>query len=140
MSTKRWDFTVSSDDEGWCHATGYCSGFTHPDEVDRQSEERGWGKMRQEEREKTLLHQAKFHTDGHATAAEANACHEEYELDFELRFGENPDEMLKCAVCGDFTTGRVSLGEFRRYVMCTAHHTREEVAKVRDAERAARGL
>ncbi len=94
--------------------------------------------MRQEERDKTLLHRAKFHEDGHATAKEASDCHDDYELDFELRFSENPDEMLKCASCGDFTTGRCTVGTFGRYVLCRQHQTRDETKKVRDADRAAR--
>lgn len=138
QSDKRWDFTVSSDEEGWAHATGYCSGFQHPDEVDKKGEEQGWGKMRQEEREKTLLHEAKFHKDGHATSQEASDCHDEYELDFELRFSENPDEMLKCASCGDFTTGRTTLGTFGRYTLCTSHQTRDDAKKARNEDRAKR--
>jgi len=132
----RWDFTGSSDEEGWCYPSGYCSGFQHPDEVDRRAEERGWPKMSPEDRERALAHQAKFHKDGHATAAEANACHDEYELDFELRFYENPDEMLKCDSCGDFTTGRATLGDFHRLTLCQQHQTRDDVKKVREAERA----
>lgn len=138
QSDKRWDFTVSSDEEHWCHATGYCAGFEHPDEIDKKSEEHGWPKLRPEERDRMLEHQAKFHSDGHATAKEASDCHDEYELDFELRFGEEADTQKKCASCGEFTTGRATLGTFGHYVLCKAHQTRDDAKKTRDEERAKR--
>ena len=137
QSTGRWDYTVSSDDEGWAHATGYCAGWRDPDETDSWLK-RHYGasmKVRPEEREKLHRFRDKFHSDGHATAEEAEACHDEYELDFELRFREDQDVMKRCAVCGEFTTGRADLGEFRRYAACKEHQTREAVKEVRDQER-----
>jgi len=133
-STGRWDYTVSSDEEGWSHATGYCAGWTHPDEIDASSEKYGMPKMKQEERERRLQHKDKFHSDGHATAKEALACHREYELDFEIRFFEDKSTQKKCGVCDELTTGRASLGEFRRYVACPEHQTREGIMVLQERE------
>jgi hypothetical protein len=136
----RWDFTVSSDEEGWCHAAGYCVGWKDPDETNEELRKKFGDNylIRPEEADKMRQFQSKYHKDGHATSEEASACHDEYELDFELRFSENPDEMLKCVSCGDFTTGRCTLGAFGRYVLCSSHQTREDAQKARDVERASR--
>lgn len=141
QSDMRWDFTVSSDEEGWAHATGYCVGWKDPDDSNKELSEKFGDHylIRPDEAEKMRQFQAKFHSDGHATAQEASDCHDQYELDFELRFSENPDEMLKCASCGDFTTGRCTVGTFGRYVLCSSHQTPDEVKRVRAAEREVRG-
>lgn len=140
QSDMRWDFTVSSDEEGWAHATGYCVGWKDPDDSNRELKEKFGDNylIRPDEAAKMRQFQSKYHSDGHATSQEASECHDEYELDFELRFHENPDEMLKCACCGDFTTGRATLGQFNRYTLCQQHQTRDDAKKCREEERAKR--
>lgn len=139
-STGRWDYTVSSDEEGWAHATGYCTGWRDPDETDKILAERYGATMKTdpETREKLYKFKDKFHSGGHATAEEAAACHREYELDFELRFSEDKDVMKRCEVCEEFTTGRASLGQFGHYAVCPKHRTREGVKEARDLEDARR--
>lgn len=138
--TGRWDYTISSDEEGWAHATGYCTGWKDPDETDKLLAEKygAMMKTRPETREKLYKFKDKFHSDGHATAEEAEACHREYELDFELRFYEDQGTQKKCGVCEEFTTGRVSLGEFGHYVACQKHQTREDAKALREREDARR--
>jgi len=136
QSNGRWDYTVSSDEEGWAHATGYCTGWRDPDETDAYFAKQGMGevKVRPEVREKLHRFREKFHSDGHATAAEAEACYREYELDFELRFSEDKDVLKRCGVCEEFTTGRASLGQFGHYAACPKHQTREDVQEIRTRE------
>lgn len=140
QSDMRWDFTVSSDEEGWAHASGYCVGWKDPDVTNEELRKKFGDNylIRPDEAAKMRQFQSKYHSDGHATAQKASDCHDEYELDFELHFSENPNEMLKCACCGDFTTGRAKLGTFGYYTLCSSHQTRDDVKKVREEERAKR--
>ena len=126
-SDKRWDMTVSSDEEGWCHAIGYCgekpvdpSTQTHlpVHEVNSQ----GWYR----DREPFL---DKYHRDGHATAQEADACWKEYQLDVELSFHDVVDEARMCALCTRWTQRVAVIGhEFsERIWLCEGHANRAGV-------------
>lgn len=149
QSDKRWDMTVSSDEEGWAHAIGYCAGWKgDPDEAERERLEKmfgeGFADRLAAELEPLRQHQAKFHRDGHATAEEAYACYKQYELDTKLRFWESKSEQKKCQICEAWTTHRAELGEFHReFFLCLEHATRENVVLVmeeQDKERKARNV
>ncbi len=132
---KRWDFAVSSDEEGWAHPDGYCAGWRSPEETDALAAEKGWPLLSKEGAEAIRLNRDKFHSDGHATAEEAEACHREYVLDFELTRYEEKDVHRKCDSCGTFTPGRVALGQFERFNLCPSHQSREDVKRVGDEAR-----
>lgn len=126
----RWDYTVSSDDEGWCHALGYCGGWRYDD----ISEERvlyAWGTREafDEHVEKMRPFKDKFHTTGHETPAEAVDCYATWELDHELRFFVDPATQKVCQAgdCGKWTCGRAQLGNRRFFVLCEEHQTKDIV-------------
>jgi hypothetical protein len=143
-SDKRWDMTVSSDEEGWAHAIGYCAGWKgDPDqgETDRMTSLFGEGFVDRlkAELEPKRQFQANYHRDGHATREEAEACYERYELDCELRFWESKSEQKKCQICEAWTTNRAELGAFHReFILCSEHATRDNVKGLKDKEDADR--
>lgn len=75
-----------------------------------------------------------FHTDGHATEAEAVACYRKFLLDTQLRFSEKPaeDAQHKCAVCGAWTqhAGWIAGEAHHFWHLCLAHQSREAVETV----------
>lgn len=127
----RWDMTVGSDEERWTHAIGYCHGW-------REYSEDDFRKIPglKSEVERLRFHREKFHEDGHATAAEAEACWLRFQLDAELRFFEARDEQRKCEVCQVWTTGRAELGrEMPKYwTICPEHQTRHAVENLAAAD------
>jgi hypothetical protein len=87
---------------------------------------------------KTEPFAAKYHTDGHATAAEAEACYRQFQLDQELRFHDdnaNASSQHRCKApgCAAFTSGMALMGEFNMLPMCSLHRNRESVEAVLDA-------
>jgi len=134
----RWDMTVSSDDEGWCHAIGYCAGPFRPLEPSVA--------LRQEQCDEYNRKHAPFsdryHADGHESSQEAEACYREYRLDHELRFWpdrEDAREQHRCEApgCGAWTSGRGEMKPFDLWHLCAEHQTREAVKALLDARRAA---
>ena len=139
-STARFDMTRRTDDPpGGPHPVGYCAGWpgdwTSGDaEVDERAILTAYRSREAYEaflrREEPL--RAKYHTDGHATAEEAFACHREFQLDHDLRFHEDPQAYRPCAECGTLTTARGGLQNCmasRSVPLCPAHHDRAMVAK-----------
>jgi hypothetical protein len=128
---KRFDMTVSSDDEGWCHPIGYCAGWKDLSDEEYKKTFSWAGEEMiarfKADHEKLRPFQAKYHDDGHETREQAAACYREYEFDNELHFHELRDEQRKCAVCDAWTQGYASLGEFHRFYLCDAHKNREGV-------------
>lgn len=122
----RWDYTVSSDEEGWVHAIGYCAGWIEPEDGVLGQPHADALRARMEP------HRGKYHRDGHATSAEAASCYREYELDQHLRFFEDRDTQERCEApgCGAWTQGRAQLGQFRVFPLCATHQTRDVVAEV----------
>jgi hypothetical protein len=103
----RWDYTYSNS-YGAC-AVGYCS-----NDGDAS---------------------AGFHADGHSTAAEAEACFRRYEVERHAKVYDAKDEQKRCAVCGEWTLGRVMVGVFHRvYVLCAHHQTPEHIASQHSAD------
>jgi len=128
QSTKRWDYTVSSDDEGWCHPTGYCSGWKDYTEDELDALEKSGNDGMREWYGEMLPFKEHYHSTGHASAEEACACYRAYELDLDLRLDVKArDEQRKCAACGVWTQGMASLGSFRRWPLCDEHRTRGQV-------------
>lgn len=124
QSDRRWDMTCGSDEERWTHAIGYCAGW-------RDCTEEEFRKIPglKAEVERLRFHREKFHRDGHASAAEAEACWLRYQLDIELRFFDAKDEQRKCAVCEVWTTGRAKLGHEMPtfWPLCPEHQLRHSV-------------
>ena len=126
----RFDYTVSSDEEHWVHALGYCAGYHEINEDD-------WPfgiEMAREENARIAPFKHKYHVDGHATASEAQECYNEYLLDQCLIFGDDDPaatELHKCqaAGCSEFTSGSASFrGEhLHHFWLCKSHRTRESV-------------
>jgi hypothetical protein len=141
----RFDMTVSSDEEGWAHAIGYCTGWRgDPDEAECERLTKmfgeGFAERLQAEWKERLPFKDKFHTDGHATREEAAACYRQYELDCEIRFWDSKSEQKKCQVCEVWTTHRAELGESlsRHFILCPEHATREQVATLMEKNDVAR--
>lgn len=129
-SDKKWDMTVSSDDEGWCHAVGYCREWPYRGVDPKMAEISPQFEIDYErEMKEALPHRDKYHTHGHETAAEASKCWREYQLDNELRFYEDDDEKKRCEVCQEWTGGRADVG-WEHHILCKEHQTREHYASI----------
>lgn len=131
-SDKRWDYTVSSDEERWCHAIGWCAGWTEtPLEELQEKHGEALGRMIFQERENRRPFKDRYHDTGHATAEEAQACYRDYLLTEELELLSPPAKVMtkhKCELCDEFTAGAACIrgGHWRRY-FCDAHRTLEQV-------------
>lgn len=89
---------------------------------------------------KYAVHREKYHTDGHATPAEACECYKLYQLDNSLSFhpGDDIDAALKrqaqihyCEVCKAPTTSWAHIvGELREFPLCKAHLNREAMEQI----------
>ena len=120
VSNSRWDSTVSSDEEGWTHPTGYCAGLR---EVEGEDPDRTAKKLELKD---------KFHSDGHATAEEAMECQLQYDLDFEVCTRGAMGVQHKCAAdgCEEWTNLQTRVGEFHQFWLCNEHTKRDELEKL----------
>lgn len=126
LSDKRYDFTCKNDNRVW--PVGYCAGprvytaadfnFMSEEAAAREAEKLNakYGPLRE-----------RFHTDGHATEAEAQACYRSYLLDTRLEFA-NPalpevSTQVGCAHCGAWATGGATLDQ-SSWPLCGEHQTR----------------
>jgi len=132
----RFDMTVSSDDEGWTHAIGYCAGWRELFKAECDRIHIPWEVARKDQDKKRPF-QSKFHKEGHGTAEEAHECYNNYILDILTEFDViDNDGKLKCKVCSDWTQNRVMFrgsGVFKPPVpLCSKHNTREHVKRIFD--------
>jgi hypothetical protein len=120
----RWEMTVSSDEERWCHPAGYCAGWPSDDLPTVVSPE-----LCEQLRQRRLPFRDKYHDDGHGSANLARACHREYELDQCVRVRHDPETQHKCALCGAWTNTTVEVGNVvpRRVVLCSQHQGRDDI-------------
>ena len=88
-SDRRWDYTSSTGSTS-PRPIGYCCGGDAP-----------------------------YHSDGHTTAEEAEACFRKYEAETQLRAHDAPNEQKRCVICDAWTTGRVSVGAFANGACCS---------------------
>lgn len=144
QSDKRWDMTVSSDEERWTHAEGFCAGTFEkqwPDWPEGETPERLRFWMSREyylaRREEHRPHAAHYHDDGHATAEEASACYERFGRLVERRDVVDENEQRKCQVCSAWTTHRVLIGHsiHQELVLCPAHQSDADVEAALAKER-----
>jgi hypothetical protein len=144
-SDKRWDMTSGTGSSA-AHAIGYCAGWREPatgEEAERLEKQLGSGFVESLNRdtEAKRPHQAKYHRDGHATAAEADACYQQYQLDNELEFYGKPtgkvDTLHACKRpgCSEFTAGMARLGQHRHFYLCDEHRNRETVEFILESVR-----
>lgn len=118
---KRWDYTRRNDSRIW--PVGYCGGWR----FDREPPPglHNW----EQTKAKYEPFRANYHTDGHETREEAEACYRRYELDTELHFGTLLNQRLRCDVCEQFTDGTANTRHFHA-IVCAAHQTREAVERL----------
>ncbi len=140
QSDQRFDMTVSSDEEGWTHAIGYCSGWPGDKPPDDNTIRKIWWSLAAWKKHIDRIEpfHANYHRDGHETRAEAEACYTKYQLDNELRLdGHDESQQKKCVICSEWTQGRAALlGEsFREFVLCDAHRTREHIEQLINSHR-----
>jgi len=139
ISNGRWDYTSGTNSSG-IFAIGYCAGWPeHTRESLEAKSVRGYlVEAILADQEKRRPSAAKYHSDGHATAEEAVACHLQYELDTALAFVDDPSKQERCATCEEWTTGRATFrGDsfLRLFALCPKHQTREDVEKKIAAEK-----
>lgn len=103
VSDGRWDYTCGSSPVGYCCNERLAEVF------------KGEG----------LWIEGKHHVDAHATREEAEACYKAYLLDTRTRESAMKDQMGRCRVCGEFTTGLMCVGAYQLYILCDAHRNRE---------------
>lgn len=136
----RYDFTCMNDGKVW--PVGYCHRFRTwtASDFNFMPEETAHAEAAKLN-EKYAPHADLFHEDGHATAAEAQACYRRYLLDTKLEFSTqpNPDEQHRCAaiisppgaekqLCGAWTqhAGWVAGSvDSLLWPLCPTHQTRE---------------
>lgn len=132
QSDKRYDFTCQNDKRIW--PVGYCSAFRHytPEDFQFMSEEAAKREAEKLNAKYAPL-AASFHTDGHASAEEAQACYRKYLLDTRLQFTKElptpaaePDTQHKCVHCGVWTTGAAFI-DMQSWSLCPEHQTRAVV-------------
>ncbi len=140
----RFDYTSRSDEQrDSTRAEGYCAGWRDftPEEEERLTKLHGehFLKLLKQDQEKKVAFKSKYHTDGHATAEEAEACWREYEIDNYFEVTTEEDSKKACVDCGDWTHGRIGLrgphsfGE--QYPACEKHQSRNVLKKALDAAR-----
>lgn len=120
----RWRMTVSSDEEGWCHAVGYC----RPHKALTPTAGYISQEMCDAENARTEPFKHKYHDDGHATEAEAAACYREWELDQDVHKHVFSTTQKKCAECGEWTSHVVEIG-LHLVTLCEKHQDREMIKK-----------
>lgn len=116
----RWDWTTNRRPAGYC-----CEAPT------LESFEKLGIHVSDDKKEKLVKFADKHHTDGHATAEEACACHKEYLLDNRLRltgFTENQQE--RCQICKAWTQKYAQLGGYSMFFLCDEHLNRESVSQL----------
>lgn len=142
-SDGRWDMTVSSDEEGWAHAEGYCGGL--PKMYDESARARlGDTVFEMANRQAAEIaagpHAGKYHRDGHSTAEEAEACYATFCLD-KLKIhrftGDRPAKLHACAHpgCAEYTPHMIEVGHFFHVHLCEAHLNRASVEPLYRARR-----
>lgn len=115
----RWIFTVHYS-RGYPVPTGYCHAFM-PISIDQFAM---FNPFYIEEHNK---HEAMYHTDGHATAAEATACYRQYLLDHKSTIGLiRRDTMKPCIVCGMFTDLYAECDQ-QQWSLCEKHNNQGTV-------------
>lgn len=122
-SNGRWDYTCMNDDRG--SPVGYCRKYKEwtPEEIEMYH-------LRQEDIDRPALLKHKYHSDGHATKEEAEACYLEFLLDQELSLNhKDTSAQHKCEICGEWTQGFAYL-DMRVFILCEKHQNKESVAKV----------
>lgn len=126
--------TASSDEEHWCHAIGYCAGWT---ELEAKPGDDTWTRLRYEQalaaRQKALPFRQHYHDDGHPTKEEAERCWRRYLRDQKIKFRSEPAALVPCVECDweqrdlNYTDGRAALtGAYtmsREVALCPQHQT-----------------
>lgn len=141
QSDGRWNMTVSSDDERWTHAVGFCSGTFDqvwpPHNPSLPERVAAWGSVEayEADREKHRVHAFAYHDNGHATAAEAAECYDRYCRTLHRRDFDEKDVQRPCAICGAWTQHRVMVGEVRLFALCSKHLADKDVAAAVAKER-----
>lgn len=132
----RWDFTSSTGSSA-PYPLGYCAGWREAptgEEADKLRSSTGqWlvDKLASDIEERRPFAD-RYHTEGHATAAEADECYRQYQLDHELEFHEAPTEpgtLHRCQGhgCREYTAGVAFYGQHQHFYLCDVHRNRETV-------------
>jgi len=124
VTDSRWDYVLENRRTG-VRPLGYCAGYR---ELDPAAP--GMVLTPAQVEQVNALHRplrAKFHDDGHATAAEACACYRRYLLDTTPpRFHpDRPDATTqhKCVKCGTWCSGGAYVGREDLGPLCAEHRT-----------------
>lgn len=100
----RWDMATTGG--GHTYAAGFCAG-------------------RMVTYGRPAIDDGDFHTGGHETKEEAEACYHRY-LASRVRFGMFDDVQMKCKACGAWTQHHAQV-EGTVWALCPQHHTAEHV-------------
>ena len=126
--TKRWDYTCGhgaehDDEHGISYPIGYCSGWTHPDKLQKQL---GEFHLPDGHRDRMLLNEDKYHKGGHKTKEQACECYQDYILDFHMVIQEIQTQQFQCHVCDGWTDRLISV-ETHRFHLCPEHSDYETI-------------
>jgi hypothetical protein len=126
-SDKRWDYTRRTNSVP-PHPIGYCGGWNYDRLLEAMPEADPHREYLVREMHDHEPLRAKYHTNGHATAEEAEHCHDTYLLDTALVFRRSDSEQHRCVVCKDWGQ---NLADVRgenigpHHWLCDAHANRE---------------
>lgn len=124
-SDSKWDYTFSSRRTG-IHPIGYCAGWK-----EYSHEERLQVPMNDYEWEKIQSYRDKYHSNGHETDSEAQACYRQYLLDTRMRLNKTTDDQQhKCQICDGWTQGYAEVDNSFFFRLCDVHMSIECVTQL----------
>lgn len=131
----RWDYVCTN--SAGTFAIGYCFNGEKPfysltwDELaDVVKDLYGNDPARwEEEKAKHAPRLANYHNTGHATAEEACECYRRYDVLEHSHRHDDEDAQKKCAICGEWTMHRVTVGTTlcAEYAICAKCDTEDNV-------------
>lgn len=127
---KRWRYTRQNDGVTW--ECGYCIEFKPwtAETMSRFMSSEGAAVEAARLNAKYEPLKGNYHSDGHATKEEAEACYRKFLLDTQLRIDLfNKDQQEKCAAC-DAWTQKAAMVDTTIFHLCDEHLTREQVERL----------
>lgn len=122
---KRWDYTCSQDDQSW--AVGYCAGWDEESNVDDPD----LVDLIEEHLKKLRPFQARYHTKGHETKAEALDCYRDYLINHKVLWLTDEGVKRRCDAneCDNWTHNYAKANG-RVLKLCDKHRNKETLREV----------
>ena len=128
----KWHMTVSSDEEGWCHAVGYCERVAACPECEKDPAKMIALPMEERKDDCAICHGSRLVDRdplclGHDTADGAFQHWLQFQVEQHNIKTADPDNKQKCEICSEWTTWRREVGPrwalIYTFVLCGNHNT-----------------